>query len=84
MASNNGLSADLARQLLELKFSERDRLRMHELATKNKEGTLTKRECDELDNYVSVGDLLAILQSKARKLLSGAPMRPVGPKSPSR
>ena len=70
---DNGLSPELARQVLRLGFAERDRARMHVLAAKNQEGTLSAHEREELDNYVQVADLLAILQSKARKLLRRAP-----------
>lgn len=76
MSSNHGLSSGLARTLLDLKFSEKERERMHELAMKNQEGKLSKQEGEELDNYVKVGDLLAILQSKARKLLKQTPAVP--------
>jgi hypothetical protein len=63
------LSPELARQVLKRGFSELDQARMHELAAKNQAGTLTAAESDALHNYVKVGDLLAILQSKARKRL---------------
>jgi hypothetical protein len=64
-----GLTAEFARHLLGLGFSDEDKARMHELASKNQEGTLSPEELQELDGYVKAGDLLAILQSKARKLL---------------
>ena len=73
MGINNGMSNTLARQVLKLEFSEQEKERMHELAAKNQEGRLSKQEGEELDNYVKVGDLLAILQSKARKLLKQTP-----------
>jgi hypothetical protein len=63
----------LARQILKLRFPERDVHRMHELAAKNQERRLTDAESEEFDNYVKVGDLVAILQSKARKLLKQKP-----------
>jgi hypothetical protein len=67
--SNGGLSPQVARHILTLGFSEEDMARMHELAVKNQEGQISTEERDELDCYIKVGDLLAILQSKARKLL---------------
>jgi hypothetical protein len=73
MIKEHRLSGPLARQLLKLEFSEKEKTRMHELAQRNREGKLTKQEADELDNYIHVGDLLAILQSKARKLLKQTP-----------
>lgn len=65
----NRISTELARYVLKLGFSDDDNARMHELAVKNQAGTLSAMEREELDNYVKVGDLLAILQSKARKRL---------------
>lgn len=63
------LSPALARHIVKVRFSKKDRSRMHELALKNQEGCLVPRERRELDNYIKVGDLIAILQSKARRLL---------------
>jgi hypothetical protein len=64
-----GLTKDHARYLVGLGFSDEDKERMKELARKNREGCISPAELDELDSYVKVGDLLAILQSKARKFL---------------
>lgn len=66
---DGGLSPELARHVLKLRFSDQDMERMHELAARNQNSKLSASESDELDNFVKVGDLLAILQSKARKLL---------------
>jgi hypothetical protein len=63
------LTPALARHILTLAFSDEDKARMHELAVKNQEGRISPAELDELDNYIKVGDLIAILQSKARQLL---------------
>jgi hypothetical protein len=62
-------SPELAKQILKLGFSERDQSRVHELAAKNQRDSLSAAESQELDNFIKVGDLLAILQSKARKFL---------------
>lgn len=64
-----GFTKDHARYLVGLGFSDEDKERMKELTRKNQEGCISAAELDELDSYVKVGDLLAILQSKARKLL---------------
>jgi hypothetical protein len=66
---NGGLSPVLARHIVKLGFSDEDKARMHELAVKNQEDQLSPEEREELDSYIKVGDLLAILQSKARRLL---------------
>jgi hypothetical protein len=64
-----GLTPELARHILTLEFSDDDKARMHELAVKNQEGRASPKEVQDLDSYVKVADLVAILQSKARKLL---------------
>jgi hypothetical protein len=63
------LSPDAARSILALDFTPSDRQRMNALAAKARAGTLTAEENEELDNYLRVGDLLAIMQSKARRSL---------------
>jgi hypothetical protein len=64
-----GLTPELARHVLGLGFGDEDKARMHELAVKNQQGRISPEERDELDSYIKVGDLLAVLQSKARKVL---------------
>jgi hypothetical protein len=64
---NNGLSPEVARAFLKLRFSERDKARMNELAEKNQEGWLTAEERRELESYVKVGDVLSLLHLNARK-----------------
>ena len=66
---NGILSQSVARKLLDLNFSESDQQRMEELAQRNQQGRLTAQEREEFANYVKVGDLLAILHSKARQSL---------------
>ncbi len=39
---------------------------MRELAAKNRRGDISHQELEELDNYITAGDILAIWQSKAR------------------
>ena len=65
------MSFPIARHILKLRFSIDDKDRMHELLERNRAGTLSEQELEELDNFVKVADLLAILQSKSRKLLTG-------------
>ena len=68
-AERGDLSPDLARYILAIDFRPEDRARMHDLAVRNQGGRLSKAEWDELQNYVNVGHLLALMQSKARKSL---------------
>lgn len=63
------LSADAARSMLALDFTRADRDRMNTLSAKARDGSLTAEEDEELDNFLRVGDLLAIMQSKARRSL---------------
>ncbi len=64
-----GLSRHAARAILKLDFSAPDRARMNLLAEKARAGKLRKREDAELEAYIQVGQLLAIMQSKARQSL---------------
>jgi hypothetical protein len=63
------LPPEVARYLLSLAFCQSDRNRMHVLAAKAREGTLTPAEQSEAESYERIGHLLALLQSKARKSL---------------
>ena len=66
------LSPEAARFLLRLDFGEPDHARMQELAQKSNDGTLTADERVELQNYVRIGNVLALMQSKARLSLRHA------------
>ena len=63
------LSVEAAREILALDFAAADRKRMNELSGTARAGQLTNDEDEELENYIRVGDLLAIMQSKARRSL---------------
>jgi hypothetical protein len=67
---------EAARALLELDFGAEDRARMNELAAKARQGMLNADEEQELDNYLDVGHLLALMQSKARRSLREAGLEP--------
>jgi len=63
------LPRTLARLALKTTFPPQDLDRMHLLVQKNRQGTISANELEELDSYIAAGDLLALLQSKARKTL---------------
>jgi len=63
------VSPEAARAILRLEFDESEQRRMHQLAAKAQEGTLTPDEEYAIGNYERVGSMLAILKSKARKVL---------------
>jgi hypothetical protein len=65
------LSAAAARGILRLDFSAADRERMNELAARNRQGRVSSAEEQELSNFIRVGQILGILQSKARRSLQG-------------
>jgi hypothetical protein len=70
------LSPDAARSILRLDFDAQDRVRMHELAVKAQQGTLTTADEAELASYRGVGRLLELLRSKARRSLKRAGLDP--------
>ena len=63
------LSRDAADYLLTLRFDERDVSRMNELSEMARCGSLADAEAAELDSYIHVSNLLAVMQSKARQSL---------------
>jgi len=70
---DGNLSPDAARSLLQIKLPGTDRRRLHELAEKAAQATLTSEEERELENYRNVGRLLELLKSKARLSLKNLP-----------
>ncbi len=69
------LPRDLARLLLVVNFSERDKARMHDLAVRNQDDALSAAEKEELFAFAKAGTLLSILQSKARRTLKVKPIK---------
>jgi len=63
------LAPAAARYMLNLDFRPSDRRRVTVLSSKANEGTLNPTERLELEEYIRVGEVLAILQSKARRSL---------------
>jgi hypothetical protein len=59
----------LARYILTLGFDEEGQARMRDLAEGNQQGALSRDEQEELRSYVTAGQLLALLHSKARRSL---------------
>lgn len=53
-------------------FNEESKQRMELLAARNGQGTLSDSEREELEAYVNVGQVIAILQAKARLSLKRA------------
>jgi hypothetical protein len=60
------LSQSAAEYLLSIRFNDRDIERMNELSQKARDGALSEDEEAELDSYIHVGNLISIMQAKAR------------------
>jgi len=63
------ISPETARHLLDLAFPESHQQQVDALSQKARAGSLTPAERAELDEFIRVADLLAILQSRARQAL---------------
>ena len=63
------LLPEVATAILRFDFQEADHQRMAELAEKCNEGLLTEDERTEYENYVRIGNVLALMQSMARLAL---------------
>jgi hypothetical protein len=72
-SDERNLTPDAARYLLSIKLPSSDEDRVDELSAKARAGSLTKAEARELDGYLRIGSLVAVLQSTARRLLKQAP-----------
>jgi hypothetical protein len=68
-AREDNLSRDAANYLLSLSFDADDITRMNQAERKGQIRPLTSAETAELDSYIHVSNLLAIMQSKARRAL---------------
>ena len=66
------LSHAAAENILQLRFSEQDRSRMHDLAAKARVGELSAAEQQEVEAYSRISSLLGILKSKARRSLKNS------------
>jgi hypothetical protein len=65
----DGLSREAADYLLSMCFDENDVARMNELSEMARLGALDAADAAELDSYIHVSNLLAVMQSKARQAL---------------
>ena len=67
---------EVARYLLSMKLPAADEMRLNELSAKARAGALTDGDSLELDSYLHIGSLLAVLQAKARRVLkqTGSPL----------
>ena len=63
------LAPEAAAFILRMDLTQADRERVRELNDKANDGTLSKSERAELEEFIRVGDVLAAMQSKARRSL---------------
>jgi hypothetical protein len=70
---NGDFSAEHARYVLQMRFSDEQAARYGSLAEKNQDGALTPTEREELEAFVTANTLLMILKSKARRSLLERP-----------
>lgn len=68
--ANGDLSPRMARYVLERAFSEADKARMHDLAVRNQNDALSPEEKQELSAYAKAGSVMAILKSRARRVIT--------------
>lgn len=68
-SSGDQLLPEAAEYLLSIRFADSDVDRMRQLAERSETGDLTREERAEFDSYLHVGNLLAVIQSKARLAL---------------
>lgn len=69
------LSTDQAQQLVDYQGDDALRQRIDELATKCDEGVLSPAERAEYEGYVRANKFVALLQSRAQKLLASPSVR---------
>ncbi len=67
---SRSLNVEAARKLVRLRADPKSQARVDQLARKCNEGELTPAERAEYERYVTAGNLIAILQAKARLLLT--------------
>jgi hypothetical protein len=68
-AHERELAPEVARYLLSFRFEAGDLQRMNELVDRGQSGRLTEDERQELESYLHVSNLLAVMQSEARQAL---------------
>jgi hypothetical protein len=71
--TDGGLTRPAAESILRIAFTDADQSRLQELADKHGEGLLTADETREYEAYVLIGELIALLQAKARQSLRQHP-----------
>jgi hypothetical protein len=63
------LTPQVAQRIIDLRLDSELTARIEYLAQKANEGALTSEEDEEYKDYIEGGDMLALLQAKARRFL---------------
>ena len=66
MPDRPDFSPEAARSILQLTFDESDQARVDQLSSRAQRGNITVEERAEMEEYILLADLLAMLKSKAR------------------
>jgi hypothetical protein len=61
-----GISAEFARTILDLHFTDKANKQIRKLLEKNNKGTISESERAVLEKYLRVGQFLDLMQAKAR------------------
>lgn len=69
---NGWLTPETARQIVQWRPDESIRARVQELGRKANNGELTPEEDAEYEQYIDEGDMIALVQLKARSVLEQA------------
>jgi len=73
IAANRGdLSPEVAKSVLKWKFKAAAVRRINKIADRNRKGTITDAEREQLQRYLRVGSLVNLIQAKARLSLQSA------------
>jgi hypothetical protein len=73
IAANRGdLSPEVAKIVLKWKFRANTVRRINRLAERNRKGTISDTEREQLQRYLRVGSLINLIQAKARLSLQSA------------
>jgi hypothetical protein len=70
---SRALSPEAARRLLEVRADAETQSKMDELAERCAEGLLTPDERSEYEALVNAGNVIAVLQAKARAIVAAEP-----------
>ncbi len=68
-ADDASLMPEAARALLNIRFTDTDLARIHELAVKNQDDALTPAEKSDLESYLRVGAFLDLMHAQVRRSL---------------